>query len=439
MSRRRVIAIARRPGSLEVRGAFYVLSAAIITLPLIFDRAVKDSFRLPKELLFNGFSIVFALVLLFVVTGRVRPDVIRSRFRRRALALTLSIMAWCSASTIASANRFLSTYTLLTIAFSVAIFWGAVIALDAKRTFAVLDIALLAPLINAVVVILQELGVWQPFTFAPGTSGRVTITGLLGNPNDVAMLLVVPAVATVVATATSQGLRRSFYGAAGLVLVAGLVASRTRTALVAYAAGVAVAMVIWARRTWLVWLAIVIVTVVAAMSMSLTLPRGLADLAHYAKERQFQVVFAERLPAFLSAIDMFRDHPITGVGPGNYKWYYMRYRTRLASHYDSAWFQGEPFNFNEAHNDHLQVLAEAGLPGYGLLLVALFMIARGPQTSSASGVVAFANRYRLPLATTMGVTMLAQFPLELAAPRFYFIFFAALVVAWAEEPRFDAQ
>ena len=79
-------------------------------------------------------------------------------------------------------------------------------------------------------------------------------------------------------------------------------------------------------------------------------------------------------------------------------------------------------NWGEVHNDHLQVAAETGLPGYALFLLAIGIGSGIVAVDDARGrrVIAeatFARAFRWPLATAVFVICLAQFPLELAAPR----------------------
>ena len=70
----------------------------------------------------------------------------------------------------------------------------------------------------------------------------------------------------------------------------------------------------------------------------------------------------QRLLPFLTAADMTRDHPLLGVGPGCFKYHYMAYRVAQRDRHPGAWTEGYPMNWGEAHNDHLQVAAETGLP-----------------------------------------------------------------------------
>jgi MYXO-CTERM domain-containing protein len=90
-------------------------------------------------------------------------------------------------------------------------------------------------------------------------------------------------------------------------------------------------------------------------------------------------------------------------------------------------------NFGETHNDHLQVAAETGAPGYGLFAAAVLLVAirrRRTEGEILSVQQMVGRAMRAPLAATFFVAAMAQFPLQLAAPRLMFLTLAALSMAW---------
>ena len=128
---------------------------------------------------------------------------------------------------------------------------------------------------------------------------------------------------------------------------------------------------------------------------------------------------------------MFTDHPLTGVGPGAFAWHYYDYKIRAEQRVPSlrlAYHRGS--NAGEAHNDHLQVLAEGGVLGYAAF--AAVMIALGSLSFRAPKTATFARRLALPLAIYWVVLSLAQFPLETTVVRSLLVHLAALCVAWRE-------
>jgi amino acid transporter len=89
-------------------------------------------------------------------------------------------------------------------------------------------------------------------------------------------------------------------------------------------------------------------------------------------------------------------------------------------------------NFGEAHNDHLQTLAVAGLPGYALFIVALVVLGRRSLRRDHDEPRTFASVAALPVVVAFAVVALAQFPLSLAAPMSVALHYAALIVAGAK-------
>ena len=412
------------------KSGWWILAAALLMIPVAFDPRLKDTFRLPKELLFDGFGVIAMAWLVFAATSRHRPRPDGSTIKAAAVASAL-VLGWTLVSTLLAENRFLAVQTLTTVACSVAIFWMAVMVASTTRSLKLIDVAMAGALLNAVLAALQEFGIWQPFQFPPDFVGQLQTTGLAGNPRDVGMLILAPAVVAVVATVVYRNRRRGFYAAIAFVLLAGLIATRTRTTLIAYAVALIFTLTSIRRKYAVAVVLIIGVAIFAATASSVTLRRGVSDLVESARQRDWRTVFSERLPAYLTAVEMIRDRPLVGAGPGAYKWLYMQYRVRLPARYEPEWLVGAPLNFREAHNDHLQVFAEMGLIGYVILLVALGALIRRPrQIHTTESTSEMARALRIPLVAAIALSMLAQFPLHLAASRFYFIYFAALVIGW---------
>jgi O-antigen ligase len=271
--------------------------------------------------------------------------------------------------------------------------------------------------------------------FPPVVAGHAQSVGLLGNPNDVGTFLAGPAVVALIAAVAVRGWQRVLYGTAAAVLFAGMAMSQTRTAMIAFVAGTIVAMLLrpWRQATAVAVLLAIFVAV--AMRPAFGIREHFTRLATAARQRDYPVLFSERVVPFLSAIEMVRANPVTGVGLGCFKYHFMMTRLALEKRYPPSWTRGWPMNFGETHNDHLQVAAETGLPGYALLAAALAYLAiparrrRGDATPrTAKQTVGHA--IRAPLAATFFVVALAQFPLQLAATRLMFMTLSAIAISW---------
>jgi O-antigen ligase len=396
-------------GGFAERAIGFVLAAGLLLTATIVTGGA-ERFRLPKEIVFRGEAIVLVALLAFWATSARRTW--KATWRREYI-LALAIVGWAAITTLTSTNRTLSVDALITVAAAAVIFFAASLVASPW----LLDILMLGGCINAVAVILQELRIWVPFPPDPGEPAHYSSVGLLGNPNDVGTYLAAPAVVAVSVAVTSTGKRRWIYAAIAVLLAAGIMASATRTAVVAMVVGLVVFGLVHSRRAALIVLAALVIFAFIALSPATTLGREMRQLGHAAVNRDLQTLFSERLLPFLTAIDMTRDHPLLGVGPGCFKYHYMPYRVGLFGRYPDAWTKGYPQNWGEVHNDHLQVAAETGLPGYALFLAAIVLCA-GRRKSA----------FRWPLAAVIFVLTLAQFPLELAAPRLVLLTLGAIAM-----------
>lgn len=418
------------------RFAFAVVFATVIALPLTFDPLGQETWRIPKELVFRASGIMLAVALSFALTSRFRPAT-ASLLRRPQFILPVLAVAWAGITTLTSTNYLLSVDSFWTVLCSAIVFVAVFMTLRDKGFFAV-DIALVSAVINAVLVALQEYGIWQPFRFPPEAVGHISSSALIGNPNDVGAYLTIPAVAAAVATGTATGARRIAYLVISLVLGVGIIASGARGCIIAY--GVALVVFLFSRslRTAIGVTALLILVATTIVSPATLAGRRMRQLWTAAREQKYDILFSERLPPFLCAIDMIRDHPIVGVGPGCFKFHYMYYRLALAKRYPNAWTRGYPMNWGETHNDHLQLLAESGIPAYLLFLGAIIVIGRASATpKDESGrprqlTRRFARDLAMPLVVTMFLMTMTQFPLQIAAGRLMFLYFGALCMAWSE-------
>jgi O-antigen ligase len=417
------------------RAALVVLAAGLLVIPTIVAGGL-DAFRLPKELAFRAEAVALLTVAVFWATSRRRTWTLSWR---PELLIAAAIVSWTLVTVATSTNRQLSVDSSITVVAAAVIFVATCVAAQ-KTSIVAVDALMVACCANAALVILQELKIWTPFPLTAETTPHYGSVALLGNANDVGMFLVAPAIAAVVLAATASGKRRWVYAGIAVLLAAGIAASATRTALGALVAALIVFAAGHSRRAALASGAILALLTVIVLSPATSIGRGVRELADAAPKRDYERLFSERLLPFLTAIEMTRDHPLLGIGPGCFKYHYMAYRVALENRYPKEWTRGWPANWGEVHNDHLQVAAEAGLPGYALFLAAIaigggltWRRLSGGAPAPAEGVTlerTFGRALRWPLATVVFVICLAQFPLELAAPRLMIITLAALCLTW---------
>ena len=76
----------------------------------------------------------------------------------------------------------------------------------------------------------------------------------------------------------------------------------------------------------------------------------------------------ERINRWICAIEMFKEKPLTGFGPGTYQFEYGQFQTSEFKTYIST-NHGDQGN---AHSEYLTYLSETGLPGFLIYLVLVF-------------------------------------------------------------------
>jgi O-antigen ligase len=427
LTRNRASAAADTPPRLAgaETAALAILAAGAVVIPVIFSRGY-DPFRMPKELAFRGEAIALLAAAVFWATSRARTWRVR---RGAEWAVVAAGLGWTLVTAALSTNRLLSVDSSITVAAAAVIFAATCVAAQAVSLVAV-DVLMIGAAVNAAVVILQDRHLWSPFKFTIG--GQYANVGFLGNTNDVGMFLLIPALAAVVMLVTAAGARRWIYAAVAVLLFAAILVSASRGAVAAALAGLLVFALVHSWRAAVVAVVALVAVALAALSPSTLIGKGVRQVSAAAAKRDYVVLLSERLVPFLAAIDMTRDHPLLGVGPGCFKYHFMAYRVALPSHYPAAWTQGWPMNFGEVHDDHLQVASETGLPGYALFIAALAVVAgfRRHRAPAASPREAFARSLRWPLVAAVFVICLAHFPIELAAPRLMMLSFGALCIGW---------
>ena len=401
------------------------LSTSLAVLPHAFN-----AFRLPKELALRAEAILLLAVYLGgLILGAQRPP-----RADRWLLLPASGLAWMALVTLTSTNRLVSGWHLLAGGATLVVYLATRAAGREESAFSLLvGVPLVAAVVNAIVDVVQELDLWMPFGVEPGIRHHFQCTALVGNPNEVGSYLAVAALGCL-AGAVADRARRLWFALGTLLLVGGVIASQTLTALAAFlvAAFALFALVSWrhalrAASVSLVLLLLLLVVVAPLRTRA-------SNMLYWLGAGEYNALLTERLTPFAAASLMVRDHPLLGVGPGAFGWNYYTYKLRAEERFPSlrlAWSRGA--NFGEVHDDHLQLLAEGGIAAY-LLFTATVVLLSSISWRRAAVVSStpqrFAARLAFPLAVIWVVLSLTQFPLETTAVRMLLVHFAALCVAW---------
>lgn len=210
---------------------------------------------------------------------------------------------------------------------------------------------------------IQRLG-WDPFPWdRPELSRLKTIAGL-GNPNYLAMFL-----AGLLPLVWWWAYRRGWWACVLVALgLATLVMTTTRGALLALLIVTTLATLGSAKRLgwrfWLVTWATLVSMFVAGLSAPRELASSLTDQRTGVGLQEYSV--ASRLLLWQVALQAGREHPVLGVGPGQFGGYYLQHRPL---EYEAARsLQRLP---EDPHNEPVHVLSETGL--VGLMLWSLWL------------------------------------------------------------------
>jgi O-antigen ligase len=287
-----------------------------------------------------------------------------------ALLLALPILQFLSALWSASSLRALET-AALSLIWVAAILWFA--TLESRARFRLGVVAAVGVTVSAAVMTLQIANL-QVFNLSSQfASGRLSLTGLTGNPADLAMAAVLLLPLLLVGEAGSPSRFHMF-----LVLALSLATLLTRT--LSGIGALSILFIVWlvqqrSRKLW-TWVAIVgavFLMVALAAGLGKRLVRGYEQ----ARKGNWYTLLSARGDGWTAASEMVRTRPVTGVGAANFD--YLYYPSRL------SWFQrnggvgkrGElASHFSAAHSDPLQLTAEFGI--FGLLwMIALLVTLAG--------------------------------------------------------------
>ncbi|HEX2834598.1 MAG TPA: O-antigen ligase family protein [Thermoanaerobaculia bacterium] len=405
---------------------FAVLLTIAIT-PLLVSPAAKNAYRLPKTLFFQSMMLLVAASILawHLLGGSL------ARYERHRLPLVLAAAAfvWTIVTSAFAMQREVTASAWLTVLCS-GVLVVATIGF-ARRAVAPPFIALFAPAaINAFVGMLQGLHLWTPIALDRMPKGRLAVMGLLGNPDYVGAYLMVPAIAAIAAAIAFTQHRRIFAGVA-IVLLAGIFFTQSVTAIGAFMlSALSFTFLVRAKGVRIAVAAIVLLVIASVLAYGPSRER-LLHMREFLRGGQLMELTSYRPPAVMVALDLFRERPLLGAGPGNYEAHYMSYKLRVDERFPQ-WIRPMNANFGEAHNDHVQLLAETGLPGYLLYLAALASVASiSFRRHGTSQRAEFARVFALPATIGFAVVGLAQFPLYLTSVAATSLFAFTLARVWS--------
>ncbi|MBK9064506.1 MAG: O-antigen ligase family protein [Acidobacteria bacterium] len=244
---------------------------------------------------------------------------------------------------------------------------------------------------------------------------RFFAAGLVGNPGDLAMALVVPAV-LLFATAADhlRPPRLRALAAAGLAAsLLGILAAEAVAPALAFVAGALVHALLAPRRRAPALAALLVLAALLAISGG---ARRAIEKASQLRQGDVAAATTQRDIGVLAAAEMIRARPFLGVGPGAFSNAFVP--ARIAAEERSGRrlvHRSESAHFDNAHSEPLTAAAECGVPAAAALLAALFALVAG-LLAMRHGPGAEANPTTDALLACIAATLvlsLGGFPLRL--------------------------
>ena len=348
------------------------LYALLVAIPFSPTFGIEDA-----AFSISAFEPLAALLLLFwLARGVVRREIDLPRgglFAALFGLLVVLLIAGGQAWSFPLAIKETLKWVLLVVAFVVT----SACVRGERAIRGLLAALFLAGAGQALMGVVQFAAGFGPPTFAIG--GFMRAHGNFGQPNPFAGYLgtILP-LAVTMATLSHPGRFRAIAAGSSACIALGIVLSQSRGAWLGLMISFAIMALVWGPRTR----RLVIPTVAAAATFvalalmgalppvlanrvtSVTSNFGVFDVREVElSSANFAVV--ERMAHWQAGWEMFVDHPLLGVGPGNYPAAYEDY-------YIAPW--REPLG--HAHNYYLNMAAEAGLLGLFALLLVLFLAFR---------------------------------------------------------------
>lgn len=366
------------------RGREHVIVASLIVALLgaawLVDPFAQAAFDAPKRLVALFAATVAGAALLWhaesgpldLFRRRGAPGT-TPRLARLALFAGLAALAGLLLATLLGPQPAASASTLrLQLLFALFLPLGASRVLDGAGGQRVLTAALLAAAVNALISLLQWAGLDLPIAAGP-PGGRYPTGALLGNEAYVALSCALMAAAGLALGLSASAARRRWTGWALLAVgLAVMLANRQRASLIAVFAAAAVLVSLRWRATRWVPLTGAALTVLLSLCAAVPALRTQTWARLSVSVETWQQLTTYRLGAWAAALEMIATKPWTGHGPGSYA--SQSQTQRFAAEIDLQRRLPPPqpaTTFVQAHQEYLQIAAEAGLPVLTALLAAL--------------------------------------------------------------------
>ena len=354
------------------RVVFALCCSMLVVTPFVYQKYMNASvaFRRPKETAFQVLSILIIGVWLARYLDKERSVPRLSSLLCKSPytwpAILLIVACFASMTNVACYFYFWDTVLSVLCAIALCFILSAVIGKRYKRLLSFVGLISLAGSFMGGYCIIQYYGL-DPL-FVPrkrGYAGRTISSGFIDNPNTVSgyLVAVLPIVLSIFFVARKKWVRLlSLVGT--LAILGGLLSACTRGALIAGLVAGAVFLVLVLlrgrytekeKRMIAVGVAIVLAFIAAYLSINPSLLQRIVQI-----KQVLDLRINTRYIEWCTSKRMMSDHFLVGIGLGNFKHYYLKYRGYAAK---DIGFIGRWEKANQAHNEYVQVSAEMGFLG----------------------------------------------------------------------------
>ena len=374
MARKKLEEPARRPrADVGAIAAAAALAAVLAGTALAVDTNAAAAFDAPKRLI-ALVGIAIAAAAAFAFSRRADREAALAwsdgpRERRAALWLAAAAFGMALIAALTSPRRGPSLDATRSLAvFAMLLPLGASRVVEKRRSW-LIGIFLGATAVNAVVSILESRGRFQPFRLET-VGGRQSTGAYAGNVGYLAITLALAGVLALGLVMTVR--RRSARLASGFALLlfaVALVVNLNLTAMTSALAGAGVLFVVLYRRRAAMPMAAALLAVALAVAGYAPLRHRAREIAAAARMGNWDALVSFRGGPWAAAVEMTRERPLTGFGPGTFAAEYVPHR--LAAEIRARRRFLAPLltsSYAEAHCDYLQVFSDAGVPA-GLLVL----------------------------------------------------------------------
>lgn len=337
----------------------YLICIYIILLPFTNEQKKIKGMSVPGDMILA--SLILFYLVLIIISKQERYDFLKSLkdfFKDKTCIAMFLLLILMAVSVTYSQDKKLAVSETARFLSYICLFFIIKYKITESKEYHFL--------INSYIfttILLCIFGIYQFFTYAglnkkfasyTSYSIKVKIASTLTNPNNYAaylLLCVFPVFMLLIYE--KRKLKKSLYLLTFLIITVNIVLTFSRNVYLGFALGMLVLIVIYSKKL----LAAFIPLIAAALAVP-QIRRRLSEISSSSLD-------ISRIKLWKTALLMFKDHPLLGVGNGNYLANYNEYIKK----YPSLYYE---YSDHPTHNSYLKVLSELGI--FGIVIFAAMLL-----------------------------------------------------------------